>query len=88
VDSKEVSSISDNILKTRLNARELLLVCVSLVIASIMITPVCQWLGIKSSIASTLSSLTILGCIVTAFVTTHSISLTNGDDTDEFNKRQ
>jgi len=85
---KEVSSISDNILKTRLNARELLLVCISLVIASIMITPVCLWLGIQSNIASTLFSLTMLGCIATAFVTTNSISVTNGEGPDEFNKRQ
>ncbi len=54
-----------------LGARELLYACFALAIGSIMVVSVCVWLGIKSDIALTLSSLAMVGCIAVAFLATN-----------------
>lgn len=52
-----------------MNARELLFVCLALVIGSIVVVPASAFLGVKGNMASALSSLAMLGGIVTAFLT-------------------
>ncbi len=52
-----------------MNARELLIACLALVMGSIVVVPALGFVGMKGNIASTLSSLSMLGGIVTAFLT-------------------
>jgi hypothetical protein len=52
-----------------MNARGLLFACLALIIGSIVLIPASVHLGLGSDTASTLSSLSLLGGIGTAFMT-------------------
>lgn len=52
-----------------MNARELLFACLAMVMGSIVVAPVLACIGLKGNVASMLSSLSMLGGIVTAFLT-------------------
>ncbi len=52
-----------------MNARELLFACLALVTGSIVVVPALAFLGVKGNLASTLSSLAMLGGIMAAFLT-------------------
>jgi hypothetical protein len=52
-----------------MNATELLLTCLALVTGSIVVEPASAFLGVHSGATSTLSSLSLLGGIVAAFLT-------------------
>ncbi len=52
-----------------MNARGLLFACLALILGSIVVIPALAFLGVKGSAASALSSMAMLGGIVTAFLT-------------------
>ena len=52
-----------------MNARELLFACLTLVTGSIVVVPASAVLGVKGNAAPLLSSISMLGGIVTAFLT-------------------
>jgi hypothetical protein len=52
-----------------MDARELLFACLALITGSIMVQPASAFLGIHCGATSTLSSLSLLGGIVAAFLT-------------------
>ncbi len=52
-----------------MNAKELLFACLGLIIGSILLVPVSARMGVGSDAATTLSSLSLVGGIATAFMT-------------------